>query len=72
VEAGVTGGDDRKAGVPQQEQPHGVESPVDEASAESFPASDAPAYGSDDNGAGAPHHSAVVPGPGPSNPVRVT
>ncbi|MFJ4480912.1 aconitate hydratase [Streptomyces longwoodensis] len=72
VEAGVTGGDDRKPGVPQQEQPHGVESPVDEASAESFPASDAPAYGSDDNGAGAPQHSAVVAGSGPSNPVRVT
>ncbi|MBA5220751.1 aconitate hydratase [Streptomyces jietaisiensis] len=72
VEAGVTGGDDRKPGVPQQEQPHGVDSPVDEASDESFPASDAPAYGHDDNGSGAPQHSAVVPGPGPSNPVRVT
>ncbi|MFV2119746.1 aconitate hydratase [Streptomyces sp. Act-28] len=72
VQAGVTGGDDREPGVPQQEQPHGVESPVDEASAESFPASDAPAYGHDDNGAGAPRHSAVVPGPGPSNPVPVT
>ncbi|MGW5772596.1 aconitate hydratase [Streptomyces longwoodensis] len=72
VEAGVTGGDDRKPGVPQQEQPHGVQSPVDEASAESFPASDAPAYGSDDNGAGTPQHSAVVAGSGPSNPVRVT
>ncbi|MFI6207707.1 aconitate hydratase [Streptomyces sp. NPDC051041] len=72
VQAGVTGGDDRKPGVPQQEQPHGVESPVDEASAESFPASDAPAYGHEDNGAGAPQHSAVVPGPGPSNPVTVT
>ncbi len=45
---------------------------VDEASAESFPASDAPAYGHEDNGAGAPQHSAVVPGPGPSNPVTVT
>ncbi|MFI1373630.1 aconitate hydratase [Streptomyces longwoodensis] len=72
VEASVTGGDDRKPGVPQQEKPHGVQSPVDEASAESFPASDAPAYGSDDNGAGAPQHSAVVAGSGPSNPVRVT
>ncbi|GGY04877.1 aconitate hydratase [Streptomyces minutiscleroticus] len=72
VEAGVTGGDDRKPGVPQQEQPHGVESSVDEAGAESFPASDAPAYGHDDNGAGAPQHSAVVPGAGPSNPVTVT
>ncbi|MET9502515.1 aconitate hydratase [Streptomyces sp. NPDC006622] len=72
VEAGVTGGDDRKPGVPAQEKPHGVESPVDEAGAESFPASDAPAYGHDDNGAGAPQHSAVVPGAGPSSPVTVT
>ncbi|MFD0546109.1 aconitate hydratase [Streptomyces mexicanus] len=46
-------------------------SPVDEASDESFPASDAPAYGHQENGAGAPQHSAVVPGPGPSNPVTV-
>ncbi|GGZ88394.1 aconitate hydratase [Streptomyces echinoruber] len=72
VQAGVTGGDDRKPGVPQQEQPHGVSSPVDEAGAESFPASDAPAYGHEDNGAGAPQHSAVVPGAGPSHPVTVT
>ncbi|CAM5512295.1 Aconitate hydratase A OS=Streptomyces fumanus OX=67302 GN=GCM10018772_39060 PE=3 SV=1 [Streptomyces fumanus] len=47
VDAGVTGGDDRKAGVPQQEQPHGVQSPVDEASAQLFRLR-APAYGSDD------------------------
>jgi aconitate hydratase len=60
------------AGAPAQEKPHGVASPVDEASAESFPASDAPAYGHEDNGAGAPQHSAVVPGAGPSNPVLVT
>ncbi|MFF0458940.1 aconitate hydratase [Streptomyces mexicanus] len=46
-------------------------SPVDEAGDESFPASDAPAYGHQENGAGAPQHSAVVPGPGPSNPVTV-
>ncbi|MEU1123732.1 aconitate hydratase [Streptomyces sp. NPDC005899] len=72
VEAGVTGGDDRKPGVPQQEQPHGVASSVDEASAESFPASDAPAYGHEDNGSGAPQHSAVTAGTGPSNPVTVT
>ncbi|MFJ3223916.1 aconitate hydratase [Streptomyces sp. NPDC086783] len=72
VEAGITGGEDRKSGVPAQEKPHGVASPVDEASDESFPASDAPAYGHDDNGSGAPQHSAVVAGSGPSNPVTVT
>ncbi|MFJ8691554.1 aconitate hydratase [Streptomyces roseolilacinus] len=72
VEAGVTGGDDRKPGVPQQEQPHGVASPVDEASAESFPASDAPAYGHDDNGAGAPQHDEATDRAVPSNPVTVT
>ncbi|HEX6970199.1 MAG TPA: aconitate hydratase [Micromonosporaceae bacterium] len=38
------GGDpSRPAGVPQQEQPYGVAGPADEASAESFPASDPPA-----------------------------
>ncbi|WP_189531662.1 aconitate hydratase [Streptomyces roseolilacinus] len=72
VEAGVTGGDDRKPGVPQQEQPHGVASPVDEASAESFPASDAPAYGHDDNGAGAPQHDEATDRAVPSHPVTVT
>ncbi|MEV8553911.1 aconitate hydratase [Streptomyces glaucescens] len=72
VEAGVTGGDDRKPGVPQQGQPHGVQSPVDEASAESFPASDAPAYGSQENGAGAPQHAEGTGAAVPSNPVTVT
>ncbi|OKK04673.1 aconitate hydratase [Streptomyces sp. CB03234] len=57
-----------EAGQAQQS----LTSPVDEASDESFPASDAPAYGHEDNGAGAPQHSAVVPGPGPSSPVTVT
>jgi aconitate hydratase len=53
-------------------QPHGAESPVDEASDESFPASDAPAYGHVENGAGAPHGpSAPVEGR-PSRPTVVT
>ncbi|MFF8290161.1 aconitate hydratase [Streptomyces sp. NPDC016309] len=47
-------------------------SPVDEASDESFPASDAPAYGSQENGAGAPHHAEGTGAAVPSNPVTVT
>ncbi|MGY1603189.1 aconitate hydratase [Geodermatophilus sp. SYSU D00815] len=57
VQADVTGGDDRKPGVPQQEQPYGVESLTDEASAESFPASDpvSPYNHDDHEEAGRPH-----------------
>jgi aconitate hydratase len=51
---GETGGEDRKPGVPQQEEPFGVRSDVDEASAESFPASDAPSYSPGGNSGGAP------------------
>ncbi|OLF15099.1 aconitate hydratase [Actinophytocola xanthii] len=72
---GVTGGEDRKAGVPQQEKPFGADSPVDEAAAESFPASDAPSHDTKDNGAGAPAHAlsaAEGAGDRPSNPTRVT
>ncbi|MGP3977795.1 aconitate hydratase [Streptomyces sp. 8N114] len=49
-------------------------SPVDEASDESFPASDAPAYGSEENGAGRPSHADILSaaGEGPSNRVQVT
>ncbi|HWM38646.1 MAG TPA: aconitate hydratase, partial [Streptomyces sp.] len=49
-------------------------SPVDEASSESFPASDAPAYGHAENGDGQPHHAAIdaSAAAGPSNPVQVT
>ncbi len=74
VSQDVTGGADRKPGVPQQEKPHGVASPVDEASSESFPASDAPAYGHEENGSGKPHHTTIdtAAGEGPSNPVQVT
>ncbi len=62
-----------QAGVPQQEQPQGVASPVDESSSESFPASDAPAYGHEENGAGVPQHAdASAAAEGPSNPATVT
>ncbi|MDQ1015554.1 aconitate hydratase [Streptomyces afghaniensis] len=47
-------------------------SPVDEASDESFPASDAPAYGQQENGAGAPQHADGTGAVVPSNPVTVT
>ncbi|WP_340556897.1 aconitate hydratase [Streptomyces sp. GSL17-111] len=48
-------------------------SPVDEASDESFPASDAPAYASGENGNGKPQHTAAGNAQGRlSNPVQVT
>jgi aconitate hydratase len=68
-----TGGEDRTPGVPGHEQPYGVESAVDEASAESFPASDPAAPATGGNGApGKPHHyedDAVSRRP--SSPTRV-
>ncbi|SFI57552.1 aconitate hydratase [Amycolatopsis sacchari] len=54
VPAEVTGSAERKPGVPQQEQPQGVLSGVDESSSESFPASDAPAYAASANGGDEP------------------
>ncbi|WP_322921877.1 aconitate hydratase [Nocardioides renjunii] len=79
VSEGFTGGDDRKPGVPQQEQPEGVTSRVDEASAESFPSSDAPASnggGGGGNGSGHPDdwhdHAAAASGSRPSNKASVT
>ncbi|HET9859736.1 MAG TPA: aconitate hydratase [Nocardioidaceae bacterium] len=74
VAADETGGEDRKSGVPGHKKPFGVVSAADEASAESFPASDSPAYSSDGNGGGEPNdwHSAAGTANGrPSNPAQV-
>ncbi|HEV2796206.1 MAG TPA: aconitate hydratase, partial [Nocardioides sp.] len=78
VSADETGGEDRKPGVPQNDQPYGVQSRVDEASAESFPSSDAPASNSGSsggNGAGAPDdwhdHAAAASDGRPSNKASV-
>ncbi|WNV73882.1 aconitate hydratase [Geodermatophilus sp. DSM 44513] len=69
-----TGGEDRKPGVPANRQPYGVESAVDEASAESFPASDpatsAPGAENGNGAAGAPH--TVVPDRVPDRPSKPT
>jgi aconitate hydratase len=62
-----------KPDVPQQEQSQAAASPVDESSSESFPASDAPAYGHEENGAGVPQHAdASAAAEGASNPATVT
>src|SRR4051812_9157463 len=74
VEAGDTGGESRKPGVPAQEKPAGVVSSADEASDESFPASDAPAY-SEDHGGGEPadwHLNRAAAQGRPSRPAQVT
>ncbi|MDG9709068.1 aconitate hydratase [Streptomyces sp. DH10] len=58
--------------APVAQQAAASASPVDEASDESFPASDAPAYGNQENGAGAPQHADGTGAAVPSNPVTVT
>ncbi|WP_222196057.1 aconitate hydratase [Modestobacter italicus] len=67
------GGEDRKPGVPSNEQPYGVESAVDEASAESFPASDPVSPFAHGNGeAGKPHAAVTGANSGrTSKPTRV-
>jgi aconitate hydratase len=73
VEDDETGGEDRKPGVPQEDKPYGVVSAEDESSAESFPASDAPAPSGHDGGAPVDWHSAARTAEGrPSKPSRVT
>ncbi|RJK96253.1 aconitate hydratase [Vallicoccus soli] len=76
VEHDVTGGDDREPGVPQQTAPHGVASAVDEASSESFPASDpatpAPGEEGEDVDGRPEEHPAAAPADGrPSAAVPV-
>ncbi|MGY1754849.1 aconitate hydratase [Blastococcus sp. SYSU D01042] len=72
VAADETGGDDRKPGVPQQEKPYGVTSSVDEAVAETFPASDPVAETHGNGEAGKPHHyDTTSVGDRPSKPTRV-
>ncbi|HEX2072617.1 MAG TPA: aconitate hydratase [Geodermatophilus sp.] len=73
VKDDVTGGEDRRPGVPQQEQPYGVVSAVDEASAESFPASDPASTTVDGHPeAGKPHHYVSHPVEDrPSKPTKV-
>src|SRR4051812_10552561 len=72
VDDDQTGGEDRKPGVPQEEKPYGVVSAADEASAESFPASDAPATSGSNGGEPVDWHSAAAADGGrPSAPALV-
>ncbi|HLU61657.1 MAG TPA: aconitate hydratase [Gammaproteobacteria bacterium] len=63
----------RKPGVPSQDQPLGVAGPADEASAESFPASDAPAINGQNDPADRPRRISAAMGAAgrESRPVHV-
>src|SRR5688500_11748448 len=74
VSADQTGGEDRKPGVPSPEKPYGVVAAADEASAESFPASDPASPFAHGNGDvdGHPHHfDGSAEGDRPTKPTKV-
>ena len=72
VSAGGTGGDHRQPGVARHDAPPGIDSAVDEASEESFPASDPPALGEHLNGAGGKPHTFTAAANAQGRPSKPT